>query len=57
LYAAPIVVDYFKNNPIDNLIVGRPDTGVPSVQGHMQNASVLALPFAINAASGQMNLK
>jgi ribose-phosphate pyrophosphokinase len=27
LYAAPIVVDYFKNNPIDNLIVVAPDTG------------------------------
>ena len=27
LYAAPIVVDYFNNNPIDNLIVVAPDTG------------------------------
>lgn len=27
LYAAPIVVDYFKTNPIDNLIVVAPDTG------------------------------
>lgn len=27
LYAAPIVVDYFKNNPIENLIVVAPDTG------------------------------
>ena len=27
LYAAPIVVDYFKNNPIQNLIVVAPDTG------------------------------
>jgi ribose-phosphate pyrophosphokinase len=27
LYAAPIVVDYFKENPIDNLIVVAPDTG------------------------------
>ncbi|MGE3467570.1 MAG: ribose-phosphate diphosphokinase [Pyrinomonadaceae bacterium] len=27
LYAAPIVVDYFKQNPIDNLIVVAPDTG------------------------------
>jgi ribose-phosphate pyrophosphokinase len=27
LYAAPIVVDYFKSNPIDNLIVVAPDTG------------------------------
>lgn len=27
LYAAPIVVDYFKDNPIDNLIVVAPDTG------------------------------
>jgi ribose-phosphate pyrophosphokinase len=27
LYAAPIVVEYFKNNPIDNLIVVAPDTG------------------------------
>ena len=27
LYAAPIVVDYFKANPIDNLIVVAPDTG------------------------------
>jgi ribose-phosphate pyrophosphokinase len=27
LYAAPIVVEYFNNNPIDNLIVVAPDTG------------------------------
>jgi ribose-phosphate pyrophosphokinase len=27
LYAAPIVVEYFKNNPIKNLIVVAPDTG------------------------------
>jgi ribose-phosphate pyrophosphokinase len=27
LYAAPIVVEYFKTNPIDNLIVVAPDTG------------------------------
>jgi len=27
LYAAPIVVDYFTENPIDNLIVVAPDTG------------------------------
>src|SRR6188768_194814 len=27
LYAAPIVVEYFKNNPIENLIVVAPDTG------------------------------
>ncbi len=27
LYAAPIVVDYFKANPIENLIVVAPDTG------------------------------
>jgi ribose-phosphate pyrophosphokinase len=27
LYAAPIVVDYFKDNPIENLIVVAPDTG------------------------------
>ena len=27
LYAAPIVVDYFRNNPIENLIVVAPDTG------------------------------
>ncbi|MEO8647782.1 MAG: ribose-phosphate pyrophosphokinase [Acidobacteriota bacterium] len=27
LFAAPIVVDYFNNNPIDNLIVVAPDTG------------------------------
>lgn len=27
LYAAPIVVDYFNNNPIENLIVVAPDTG------------------------------
>lgn len=27
LYAAPIVVEYFKENPIDNLIVVAPDTG------------------------------
>ncbi|MGH9947110.1 MAG: ribose-phosphate diphosphokinase [Pyrinomonadaceae bacterium] len=27
LYAAPIVVDYFKSNPIENLIVVAPDTG------------------------------
>lgn len=27
LYAAPIVVDYFNENPIDNLIVVAPDTG------------------------------
>ncbi len=27
LYAAPIVVDYFSENPIDNLIVVAPDTG------------------------------
>ncbi len=27
LYAAPIVVDYFKENPIENLIVVAPDTG------------------------------
>jgi ribose-phosphate pyrophosphokinase len=27
LYAAPIVVEYFKANPIDNLIVVAPDTG------------------------------
>ncbi len=27
LYAAPIVVDYFRENPIDNLIVVAPDTG------------------------------
>ncbi|MBX3245255.1 MAG: ribose-phosphate pyrophosphokinase [Acidobacteria bacterium] len=27
LYAAPIVVDYFADNPIDNLIVVAPDTG------------------------------
>ena len=27
LYAAPIVVDYFRKNPIENLIVVAPDTG------------------------------
>ena len=27
LFAAPIVVDYFNSNPIDNLIVVAPDTG------------------------------
>ncbi|MBV9216036.1 MAG: ribose-phosphate pyrophosphokinase [Acidobacteria bacterium] len=27
LFAAPIVVDYFKSNPIENLIVVAPDTG------------------------------
>ncbi len=27
LFAAPIVVDYFKENPIENLIVVAPDTG------------------------------
>jgi ribose-phosphate pyrophosphokinase len=27
LYAAPIVVDYFRSNPIENLIVVAPDTG------------------------------
>ena len=27
LYAAPIVVDYFNNHPIENLIVVAPDTG------------------------------
>jgi len=27
LYAAPIVVEYFKKNPIENLIVVAPDTG------------------------------
>jgi ribose-phosphate pyrophosphokinase len=27
LFAAPIVVDYFNNNPIENLIVVAPDTG------------------------------
>lgn len=27
LYAAPVVVDYFNRNPIDNLIVVAPDTG------------------------------
>lgn len=27
LYSAPIVVEYFKENPIDNLIVVAPDTG------------------------------
>lgn len=27
LYAAPIVVEYFEENPIDNLIVVAPDTG------------------------------
>lgn len=27
LYAAPVVVDYFKANPIENLIVVAPDTG------------------------------
>lgn len=27
LYAAPIVVDYFSNHPIENLIVVAPDTG------------------------------
>ncbi|MCA1608231.1 MAG: ribose-phosphate diphosphokinase [Acidobacteria bacterium] len=27
LYAAPIVVEYFRENPIDNLIVVAPDTG------------------------------
>lgn len=27
LYAAPVVVDYFRQNPIDNLIVVAPDTG------------------------------
>jgi ribose-phosphate pyrophosphokinase len=27
LYAAPVVVDYFNNNPIENLIVVAPDTG------------------------------
>lgn len=27
LYAAPIVVDYFNNDPIENLIVVAPDTG------------------------------
>jgi len=27
LYAAPIIVDYFRENPIDNLIVVAPDTG------------------------------
>lgn len=27
LYAAPIIVDYFQNNPIENMIVVAPDTG------------------------------
>jgi ribose-phosphate pyrophosphokinase len=27
LYAAPIVVEYFRNNPIENMIVVAPDTG------------------------------
>ncbi|MBX3283116.1 MAG: ribose-phosphate pyrophosphokinase [Acidobacteria bacterium] len=27
LYAAPVVVDYFRDNPIENLIVVAPDTG------------------------------
>jgi len=27
LYAAPVVVDYFRSNPIENLIVVAPDTG------------------------------
>ena len=27
LYAAPVVVDYFRENPIENLIVVAPDTG------------------------------
>jgi ribose-phosphate pyrophosphokinase len=27
LFAAPIIVDYFQNNPIENLIVVAPDTG------------------------------
>ncbi len=27
LYAAPVVVDYFRRNPIENLIVVAPDTG------------------------------
>lgn len=27
LYAAPVIVDYFKSNPIENMIVVAPDTG------------------------------
>ena len=27
LYAAPIIVDYFQNNPLENMIVVTPDTG------------------------------
>ncbi len=27
LFAAPVIVDYFQNNPIENLIVVAPDTG------------------------------
>src|SRR5213083_3291659 len=27
LYAAPVIVEYFQNNPIENLIVVSPDTG------------------------------
>ena len=27
LYAAPVIVDYFQNNPIENMIVVAPDTG------------------------------
>ncbi len=27
LYAAPVIVDYFRENPIDNLVVVAPDTG------------------------------
>lgn len=27
LYAAPVIVDYFRNNPIENLVVVAPDTG------------------------------
>ncbi len=27
LFAAPIIVDYFQQNPIENMIVVAPDTG------------------------------
>lgn len=27
LYAAPLIVDYFRQNPVDNLVVVAPDTG------------------------------
>ena len=51
LYAAPIVVDYFKENPIDNLIVVARIPAVPEGEG--LRGWTPAWHFATSVAKGE----